>query len=202
MRKIGALIFPGFELLDVFGPMEMFGMLNNDFSLELVAETDGPVPSNQGLSAEATKSIGQGADYDILFVPGGAGTRREVGNTRLLDWIAQASENAEYTLSVCTGSALLAKAGVLDNRRATTNKAAFSWVVEQGPNVKWVRKARWVEDGPFITSSGVSAGMDMALGAIALMHSRETAEKVAMFCEYDWHQDKNWDPFAAIHGLE
>lgn len=201
MRRIGALIFPGFELLDVFGPMEMFGMLSKEFSLELIAETAGPVPSNQGLSAQATKSVGQGTDYDILFVPGGAGTRREVENHKLLDWITETSENSEYILSVCTGSALLAKSGVLDDRRATTNKAAFAWVAEQGPRVDWVRKARWVEDGRFITSSGVSAGMDMALGAIALMHDTETAERVAMYCEYSWHQDKDRDPFAAMHGL-
>lgn len=201
MRKIGALIFPGFELLDVFGPMEMFGLLKNDFSLELIAETKGPVASNQGLSAHATHTLDQNADYDILFVPGGAGTRREVENPRLVDWIAKTSEKAEFTLSVCTGSALLAKAGVLDNRRATTNKAAFAWVVENGPNVDWVRQARWVEDGKYITSSGVSAGMDMALGAIAVMHDTETAKKVAQWSEYSWHQDKDRDPFAAIHGL-
>lgn len=201
MRRIGALIFPGFELLDVFGPMEMFGRLDEEFSIDLIAETAGPIASGQRISAHADKTIDQSADYDILFVPGGAGTRREVDNQRLLDWISQVSENAEYTISVCTGSALLAKAGVLDNRRATTNKAAFSWVVDQGPNVEWVRQARWVEDGPFITSSGVSAGMDMTLGAIAAMHDTETAEKVATFCEYSWHRDSTWDPFAKIHGL-
>jgi len=103
-------------------------------------------------------------------------------------------------LSVCTGSALLAKAGVLDGRRATTNKAAFSWVADQGPRVAWVKEARWVEDGSFITSSGVSAGMDMALGAIALMHSQKTAEQVAQWCEYSWHQNKDYDPFAKLAG--
>ena len=80
-------------------------------------------------------------------------------------------------------------------------RAAFSWVIEQGPKVEWVRQARWVEDGPFITSSGVSAGIDMTLGAIASMHDVETAEKVANWSEYCWHQDSNWDPFAEIHGL-
>lgn len=148
MRKIGALIFPGFELLDVFGPMEMFGLLEDKFELHLVAEETGAVPSNQRLAAHATKSTKEGAGFDVLFVPGGAGTRREVGNRPLLDWISEASQNAEYTLSVCTGSALLAKAGILDGRRATTNKAAFAWVAEQGPHVDWQRKARWVEDGP------------------------------------------------------
>lgn len=201
MRRIGALIFPGFELLDVFGPMEMFGLLADDFQLEFVAETPGPIQSNQQLKAYAERSINDSTAYDILFVPGGAGTRREVGNGRLLDWVSRSTQTAEYTLSVCTGSALLAKAGVLNDRRATTNKAAFSWVCEQGPNVDWVPQARWVEDGPFLTSSGVSAGMDMTLGAISLMHGEDRAEEVAKWCEYSWHKDKTHDPFARIHGL-
>lgn len=201
MRKIGALIFPGFELLDVFGPLEMFGLLPDKFQLELIAETPGPVPSNQQIKAHAERSLHDAAHLDILFVPGGAGTRREVSNTSLMHWIAERAEQAEFTLSVCTGSALLAKAGVLDGRRATTNKAAYSWVCAQGPNVGWVAEARWVEDGPFLTSSGVSAGMDMALGAIALMHGEAVADKVATWCEYGWHKDKTDDPFARIHGL-
>jgi putative intracellular protease/amidase len=200
MRKIAALIFPDFELLDLFGPLEMFGMLGSDYALTLVAEAPGPVRSGQGPSAFADKTINDGADYDILFVPGGMGTRREVGNPVLLDWIARTSEQAEFTLSVCTGSALLAKAGALDGRRATTNKMAFDWVTAQGPNVRWVRQARWVEDGKFITSSGVSAGMDMALGAISLMHGDETAEKVARWSEYAWQKDRHFDPFAKLHG--
>ena len=98
-------------------------------------------------------------------------------------------------------SALLAKAGLLDGLQATTNKAAFDWVAGQGPNVKWVKKARWVRDGAYFTSSGVSAGMDMSLAAIAHLLGKETAEQVAIWAEYDWHQDPDWDPFAAIHGL-
>jgi putative intracellular protease/amidase len=201
MRRLGVLIFPGFELLDVFGPMEMFGLLHKEFSPVLIGEAVGPVASGQRLSAHADKAIADSNDYDVLLVPGGAGTRREVANQHLLDWIARTSERSELTLSVCTGSALLAKAGVLDRRRATTNKLAFNWVAEQGPKVEWVRQARWVEDGKFITSSGVSAGMDMALGAIAVMLGMERAEEVALWSEYNWNKDSNWDPFAAIHGL-
>jgi putative intracellular protease/amidase len=201
MRKIGVLIFPGFELLDVFGPLEMFGLLHKHFSLVLIAETAGPISSGQRVSAHADKALDESSDYDVLLVPGGAGTRKEITNLRMLDWIAKVSEKTELTLSVCTGSALLAKAGVLDGCRATTNKLAFNWVVEQGPKVDWARQARWVEDGKFMTSSGVSAGMDMALGAISVMHGRETAEKVATWSEYNWNKDRNWDPFAVIHGL-
>ncbi|SHI08929.1 DJ-1/PfpI family protein [Marivita hallyeonensis] len=201
MRRVGALVFPGFELLDLFGPLEMFGLLKDYFDLQLVAETSEPVASNQQVRANPDVTFKDADRFDVLFVPGGMGTRREVSNTALLDWIRTVSESAEYVLSVCTGSLLLAGAGVLDGRRATTNKAAFTKIADQYPKVDWVKQARWVEDGKFITSSGVSAGMDMALGAIALMHDRETAEKVAMWSEYDWHEDKDWDPFAKIHGL-
>jgi transcriptional regulator GlxA family with amidase domain len=201
LRTIGALIFPGFELLDLFGPLEMFGLLDTDYRLTLVGETAGSIQSGQRISAHAEKTFADGCDYDVLLVPGGMGSRRQVTNGPLLDWIAETSARTEFTLSVCTGSALLARAGVLDGRRATTNKLAFAWVAGQGPNVDWVPQARWVEDGKFFTSSGLSAGMDMALGAIAAMHDTETAKKVARWAEYDWHQDKAWDPFAKLYGL-
>lgn len=201
MRSIAALIFPGFELLDLFGPMEMFGLMHDEYDLHLVSESTGAIQSNQRISAYAGRMLSECSRYDFLFVPGGAGTRREVNNQRLLDWISEVSGKAELTISVCTGSALLAKAGLLDGRRATTNKAAFNWVAEQGPKVNWQRRARWVEDGPFFTSSGVSAGMDMTLGVIAAMHGRDVALKVAEICEYSWQEDSTWDPFAEIHGL-
>ena len=201
MRRIAVLIFPGFELLDVFGPMEMFGLLKDDFTLEFVSEEIGAVPSNQGLAAHSTRTIDTVATDDIVFVPGGSGTRKAEKNPALLTWISESSAQAEFTLSVCTGSLLLGKARVLDGKRATTNKAAFQWVADQCPQVDWVREARWVEDGTVFTSSGVSAGMDMSLAVISKTHGLETAEKVAVWAEYDWHRDANWDPFAKIHGL-
>lgn len=201
MRTIGALIFDGFELLDLFGPMEMFGLLPEDFSITVIAETVGPVKSGQGPSAMADASIADGLDYGIVFVPGGPGTRREINNGPVLDWLRAASDRAELTLSVCTGAAILARAGVLDGRTATSNKAAWAWVTSQGPNVDWKAKARWVEDGPVFTSSGVSAGMDMTLAAIARLHGQDRARQVALWCEYDWHRDPDWDPFAQAHGL-
>src|SRR5207247_3534776 len=95
--------------------------------------------------------------------------------------------------SVCTGAALPARAGLLDGRRATTTKAFFQWVADQGPRVNWVKVARWVDDGKFVTSSGVSAGIDMALHVIARTHGREVSENVARAMEYDWHTDADWD---------
>jgi len=201
MRRISALIFPGFELLDMFGPLQMFGLLTEAFEIRMVAETAGAVPSNQGPQALDEASYETDATYDLVLVPGGRGTRREVDNPATLAWLAKVRRDAELTLGVCTGSALLARAGLLDGRRATTNKAAFDWVAAQGPKVEWVKKARWVEDGEIFTSSGVSAGTDMSLAVIDRLLGRDTAEQVATAAEYDWHRDPDWDPFAAVHGL-
>ena len=99
-------------------------------------------------------------------------------------------------MSVCSGSAILAKAGVLDGRRATSNKLFFSLATDQSANVTWLEQARWVEDGKFFTSSGVSAGTDMALGVIAKLYGRPHAERVAMMTEYEWQADSTRDPFS------
>ena len=201
MRTVGALIYPGFELLDVFGPMEMFGWLDEDYELFLVAEHRGAIKSSHKLSAVAEIAISERAEFDILFIPGGIGPSTKVETAALLPWIEKSAARAEFVLTVCTGSALLAKTGFLDGRHATTNKLLYSWATSHGPNVNWEPNARWVEDGNVFTSSGVSAGMDMTLSAIATMHGKERAEQVAVWCEYDWHKDASWDPFAKIYGL-
>jgi transcriptional regulator GlxA family with amidase domain len=136
-----------------------------------------------------------------MLVPGGIGTRCEVNNGSMLEWLRRRAAEAEIVTSVCTGAALLARAGLLDGRRATSNKLAFKWVTEQGPAVKWIKQARWVVDGKFATSSGVSAGIDMTLAVIARIVGAEAAERIAIRMEYDWHRDPSWDPFAKIHGL-
>ena len=201
MRQIGALIFPGFELLDMFGPLQMFGLLKDEFEICMVAEVQGGVPSNQGPKTIADATFETRANFDLVLVPGGQGTRNEVNNPTTISWLKKVQPDAEMMLSVCTGSALFAKAGLLDGVRATTNKEAFDWVASQGPQVEWVKKARWVRDGSYFTSSGVSAGMDMSLAVISHLLGKEQAEQVAIWAEYDWHQDPDWDPFAAIHGL-
>jgi transcriptional regulator GlxA family with amidase domain len=202
-RTVGALLFEGFELLDVFGPLEAWGMLagRGECTITTVAETAGPAASAQGPSAVAEHCLADCPKLDVILVPGGIGTRRQVHNAALLGWLHQRASEAEIVTSVCTGAALLARAGLLQGRRATTNKFAFPWVVEQGPEVDWVKQARWVEDGRFVTSSGVSAGIDMTLAVIARLITREAAEQIAIRMEYDWHRDPSWDPFAKIHGL-
>ena len=114
----------------------------------------------------------------------------------MLDFLRQRAATAEMTMSVCSGSAILAKAGLLDGRRATSNKQFFDLARAQSAAVQWVEQARWVEDGPFATSSGVSAGTDMALAVIAKLYGKEVAQQIAESTEYEWQQDSTRDPFA------
>ncbi len=199
--RVGAVLFPGFELLDVFGPLEMFGLLEKRAEIVLIAQETGAVASHQGPRSIADVALSEAGGLDVVLVPGGIGTRREVLNPHFLEELRRLSEGSRFVSSVCTGSALLAKAGLLDGRKATSNKRSFKWVVSQGPRIDWVAQARWVEDGKFFTSSGVSAGMDMALGLIARLLGRDASVEVAQAAEYEWHEDKGWDPFAKLNGL-
>jgi transcriptional regulator GlxA family with amidase domain len=200
-RRLGVVLFPVFELLDVFGPLEMFGLLSAQIEITTIAERPGPVASFQGPEVVATCSFADAPPLDLLLVPGGFGTRVEAGNAALLAFLRAQAARAEITMSVCSGSLLLASAGLLDDRQATTNKMFFAEIAGAAPRVHWVRQARWVEDGRFFTSSGVSAGIDMALAVIARLFGEQTGEDVALATEYDWHRDAGWDPFAAKHGL-
>ena len=200
-RTLGVVLFPGFELLDVFGPLEAFGNLPGVIEVKTIAAQAGPVVSAQGPRAVADHGFKDAPQLDMLLIPGGIGTRDAIDDRVLLDWLAARSRSAEIVMSVCTGSALLARAGVLDGQRATTNKAFFQWVADQGPKVEWVRQARWVDAGKFVTSSGVSAGIDMALAVVTRLAGRDLAENLARMMEYQWHTDPDDDPFAKVWGL-
>ena len=113
-----------------------------------------------------------------------------------MQWIRQTTGKAERVMAVCTGTVLLGMTGVLDGRKATTNKLNFTKKVQLAPNVEWVKEARWVEDGKFFTSSGVSAGMNMALAVVADLFGLDQSEKTAKTSEYTRHKDANRDPLA------
>jgi transcriptional regulator GlxA family with amidase domain len=209
VKTFGVMLFEGFEVLDVFGPVEAFGILayEGKWRVVTVAERAGAVLSAQGPKVIADYGFTESGfndcpPIDILMIPGGIGTRRQVTNHAALEWLIAHAAKAEIVASVCTGASLLAKAGLLDGRRATSNKLSFKWVTEQGPKVNWVHEARWIEDGKFWTSSGVSAGIDMALALIARVADLKTAENIAVRMEYEWHRDAAWDPFANIHKLK
>ncbi len=205
IRRVAVALFEGFTVLDMYGPVQAFascrvptldGSFKRLFEIFTIAARAGEVRSGEGPASVAEYSFADMPSYDILLIPGGFGTRAAVANAPYLDQLATASQNAATTATVCTGSALLARTGLLDHRPATSNKLAWDWVLQQGPQVQWVRQARWVDDGDIITSSGVSAGIDMALSLIARLLGREMALTSARNMEYIWNEDAANDPFA------
>ena len=196
VRALGAVLYEQFELLDLYGPLQMFGALGPELRIATVAEKKGPVASTPGVETVARHDFSDCPPLDLILLPGGIGTLPQLGNAALLGFLRERSARAEVTMSVCSGSALLAKAGLLDGRRATSNKMFFQVARSQSDRVEWITAARWVEDGPFATSSGVSAGTDMALAVIARLYGRERAERIAIQAEYTWHRDADRDPFA------
>lgn len=200
-RRLAVVLFDGFELLDVFGPLELFGILPEEFSLVLLGGGAEPVRSAQGPRVLVDHAYEQAPRADVVLVPGGVGTRKLVGDEEWLSWLRDWARRAPVVTSVCTGSALLAAAGLLEGYRATSNKRAFGWVTQFGEDVEWVPEARWVEDRDRWTSSGVAAGMDMAVALIASLLGEDVAEGVAARVELEPHRHAGWDPFAALNGL-
>src|SRR5262249_26543316 len=126
-RRVGVVLFDRFELLDVFGPLELLGVLPDRLELNLIGPTSGPVRSAQGPEVVAANSYQQAPAPDIALIPGGMGTRGLVEDGEFLAWLAGWAGTAEFVTSVCTGSGVLAAAGLLDGHRATSNKQAFAW---------------------------------------------------------------------------
>ena len=204
-RTVAVVLFEGFTVLDAYGPIQAFGAAGERledgsyhryFNIVTVANQAGPVRSGEGPTTLADYDFESLPAYDILLIPGGMGTRALVEDGGFLTLLARASEGSDLTATVCTGAALLARTGLLNGRNATSNKMAWEWVMAQGEQVAWQRRARWVDDGDIVTSSGVSAGIDMALAVIARLHGRDAAERAARAMEYVWNDDPAHDPFA------
>jgi transcriptional regulator GlxA family with amidase domain len=205
VRRVAVALFDGFTVLDVYGPVQAFascrvtrpdGSRHGFFEVFTTALTAGRVTSGEGVATLADHDLALAPACEILLIPGGFGTRAAVNDARFIDRLDAAAQRARITATVCTGSALLARTGRLDGRPATSNKIAWDWVVQQGPRVRWQRKARWVDDGDVITSSGVSAGIDMTLALIARLCGRDLALASARNMEYVWRDDAADDPFA------
>lgn len=211
--NFGILVFPTFQALDAFGPLDIFNELSLDFPLNLsiIAQTLDPVStkpsdpslnrfgSNFGESIVPTHDLNNAPPLDVLLIPGGRGVRLDIDP--LVEFVKRTYPSLKYVLTVCTGSWIAARAGILDGKRATSNKSAWENTKTVGPNVKWVSHARWVVDGNIWTSSGVSAGMDAAFAFVREVYGSEEADKLAVTLEYQRHEDPNWDPFAELHGL-
>ena len=198
--RITVVLFEGFELLDVFGPVQLLQAVP-DVAVVFAGPDSGPVASSQGVEVVPTISYGQIEPADVLLVPGGKGTRKLVEDESFLTWLREVGAQAPVVASVCTGSAVLAAAGLLEGYTATSNKRAFAWASSFGGTVDWQPEARWVHDRNRWTSSGVAAGMDMTVALIAYLVSGSAAINAANFAVYDAHRDSEWDPFARINGL-
>lgn len=196
--NIVVLLFDDFETLDVFGPVEIFGRLIELYTIKFHSLNGGEIINKHGLRVLTHPLQETADDIEIFIIPGGIGTRKEVENLPLINQIKAISIKSKYVCTICTGSALLAKTGLLDQKNATTNKRAFSWVMSIGTEVSWDKKARWVIDDKYYTSSGVSAGMDMALGFLSDRYGIDFARKIALEIEYNWTEDKENDRFQAI----
>lgn len=209
--RVGVLLFPGFQALDVFGPMDCINVLSwtHSVTLALISSTLEPVttksptsPNATGQSVVPTHTFATVPPLDLLFVPGGLGTR---GSSPVIEeavlFIRNIYPQLGYLITVCTGAGLAARAGVLNGKRATTNKMAWAEITDLGVNVDWVPHARWVVDGNVWSSSGVSAGIDVTLAWIGEVYGSEVAKDISDSMEYTRHGDPSHDPFAELHGL-
>lgn len=155
---------------------------------------------NFAQSIVPTHTFETAPQLDVLIVPGGFGNRAP-GLESLVNFIKERYPTVRYFISVCTGSGLAARAGILDGKRATTNKRAWAEIIRWGPDVNWIAHARWVKDGNIWTSSGVSAGIDVSLAWVEAVYGSETASWIANGMEYERHQDSTNDPFAKLYNL-
>lgn len=192
-RSVAILIFDQVELLDFAGPYEVFSSARTTaesreqlMTVFTVAETMGPVTCRNGLVVQPDYALDTCPPADILLVPGGYGTRTAVNRTHLINWIEQRSRETELTTSVCTGSFLLAKAGLLANKPATTHWASIQRMRDDFPGLEVKENSRWVDAGHIITSAGVSAGIDMSLHILSKLYGPEIAGATAKNIEYDY----------------
>jgi transcriptional regulator GlxA family with amidase domain len=200
-KRVGILIFHDVEVLDFCGPFEVFSVtrLNEErrreepspFQVVLIAETKDPVVATGGLRVLPDYTLEDCPPLDILVVPGGWGTRKEINNEKLLSWIRTRAGEVKTLSSVCTGSVLLGKAGLLDGRRATTHWRALPWMREVLPQVIVEDSWHVIVDDNIYTSAGISAGIDMALRLVGHYYGDEIAQATARQMEYAFLETNN-----------
>lgn len=197
-RNVAILIFPGVELLDFAGPFEVFSSARMTFetpdrlfNVFTVAESPAPLRCNNPVTVAPDYTLETCPLVDILVVPGGYGTRSAITRTPLIDWLRARASTAAVMTSVCTGSFLLAEAGLLAGRAATTHWASIQRMRDAYPDLEVRQHVRWVDEGAVVSSAGVSAGIDMALHIVARFYGADAARVTARWIEYDyWNQDE------------
>jgi transcriptional regulator GlxA family with amidase domain len=191
--NIGILLFDDVEVLDFCGPFEVFSVASDigaasggesPFTVFTLAERAGLVRAVGGLKVQPDYTIDDHPVIDLLLVPGGRGTRREVDNPRLIDWIRAQDAQTTLTTSVCTGAFLLGRAGLLEGHQVTTHWGSIERLRRSFPGVTVLDDARFVDEGKIVTSAGISAGIDMALHLVARLQGEDLARKTARQMEY------------------
>ncbi len=188
-RKVGIFIFDDVELLDFCGPFEVFSVAGSlleehPFQVFTVARTPGQIHTRGNLLVQPAYSFENCPLPDILLIPGGLGTRPLLNEPAAIDWIRVMAGQVELLLSVCTGSLLLGKAGLLDGLPATTHHSALDLLGKVAPSVQVVRNKRFVDAGKIITSAGISAGIDMSLHVVSRLLGRDAVKVVTTEMEY------------------
>ena len=200
-RRVGIVLFDDVEILDFCGPFEVFcaTRLNEEKRLEesspfevlLVAEKATPVTTTGGMKVIPHRAFEGCPKLDILVVPGGWGTRKELHNPVMLNWLHDRSSEVELLTSVCTGSMLLGYAGLLNGLHATTHWRSLDWMKDSFPTVTVEYDKHVVEDGQVFTSAGISAGIDMALKVVARYCGDAVARATAKHMEYSYTEDNS-----------
>ncbi|KAF4337966.1 DJ-1 family [Fusarium beomiforme] len=212
-KNWGVALFHSFDSIDVFGPLNPLWYLSFSLQLNLalIAPTLSPVwvePSNPTLnhqnssfwfSVNPTHTYADPPkDIEVLLIPGGPGAR--MGNVdEVIQFVKKTYPNLKYLITTCTGAGIAARAGVLDGKRATTNKKAWNATTAKGPNVKWVSPARWTVDGNIWTSSGVTSGLDLIFAFIEEVYGKNYAKDLQGIIEFNRVKDACDDPFAEEH---
>ena len=194
IRNVAILIFDDVEVLDFCGPFEVFSVTGRakkeqPFNVFTVAEKSDPILTRNHLSVNPRFTLAGSPAADILVVPGGLGTRREMNNPAVLDWVKEAASRAEVVLSVCTGALVLAKAGLLDGLTVTTHHVALELLKQTAPSCMVRADRRFVDNGKIITAAGISAGIDASLHVVGRLLGREVAQETARYMEYDWRPE-------------
>ena len=192
--NVAIFLFDEVEVLDFAGPFEVFGVTdslaqNTLFNAYTVAELPGAVRACHGLRVVPTHTFESAPVPDIFLVPGGIGTRPLLNRPVVVEWIRRQSRAAKYTVSVCTGALLLAKAGLLDGRSATTHYQCLDLLRELAPTTTVCADRRFLDEGHLLTSAGIAAGIDVSLHLVAQLLGKEIAEKTAAYMEYHWAND-------------
>ena len=198
MRAVNVLLFDGFTTMDALWPAEALSRaLDGEqkcYEIEYFSAAGGLVGGSTNAKIW-TRKLSEIAKFDVLIVPGGFAVRKLAYEGEFIAALGELARRHEYVITACTGSVLLAKTGYLDGMEATSNKLSWQWVTSEAPSVRWIRAARWCVSGKFYTSSGVSAGVDEALGFLADMHGQDEAQRIARTMEYVWGSDKNAELF-------